>query len=1255
MYKKIINPNTGKALSIDKPGGITVLKKYLEVIDLQVGGDDKGKDVEKAVKNKGGEIVEEIIDGPKEVANFFGKNIKKGFTGLFKWGKRKSPKKNLSSLDERMIKNIFDSDESKEADKKFASAKAAQLAADNNKSVHEIAQALLTMGQERTSEKGWTKMEVKIALRFIKSWDKKHDKKWSELVNQMKKKKIKKKGLLAWLSKKTGQARESLLGWASDTRAYSNAKESVQEFSAELEKKIQTGEEELGKRNETIKTLESEVEVVKKKLEEEEKKNSNNKQDIENLKKDIENKQSQIDTLKQERNIAISTTKDNIVTINQQHKENLHLKKNNIRLQKENVPKNIHLHQRNEANRKIGKANKKIRKLIKEKMRLKEIIQRRGYNNPYEENKLKLDYQDNLLDLNYEMKQFNNNNNNTQIDLNNKQAYIARKNQIKQQRELLSRNKDNSEFLINVFDEDDLIKTQQEYAVKRAYSDSQKPNNKHFVKEDDIDDDIYEHNKSIHKGATSIIVDKDAFNKNMTPGDVIMIQNDQGEPDFNVIKEVQILNESDQVGGRVSRYFTLFKNEKCYANPEKRIITYKFVSRKDYSQIGGKSDPIKYRIIFEKPFERRHENPDLIIATGSRAFASFEKIGRINVGKWLKDNKKASDKAASNKLESEKAALDQRIKDAQAEAVKKELESNELIKLAKKLQAECEGKDPSSDECKKAREAKNKADIAAAEAKKGKDLVDSLWDIGKAAYSGDYSKLKNFAEQKTKESLSKKDNQKTALSMAIKYAAPATGVAAVAGLGLAGKKLYNRYLKNNFFNKMYQLIDYESQGIQLGGSFFSDGFNKLKKFGTKNLGNLKKIGKEGFKLASKVVGDSSKNLSKIKNSTKYGKSINPAPYPNYRENLPTRISNIELKRYLKNTEIQNNIYNLFRKIEKEFGKIELHDKSDQNIKEYKKFKDNVISNKSSIIEGGDGTIKNFIDNLFNLIKSNNPSSSSSPVNTNNSTTRASSSSSSSGNTNNSSTKDSSRNSPNQSNASSSSSNFPSQVLVSDQGSSGTGLSQVSVSNSGSGSNRSEEFTNLNNASLTNPEDVIHVGGAFYTKKFEDTNCFLNDDHGGRLILNHLFRIKNAQYQSKEDNLDHLEEYLEEKKLKKIVNDNPIDALLSMEAKSFYRISKIKFKSPKEEIDFIDSMIISYGLSFHYIYVNNTDDYIYNLITNCNYNGENGWHRVETSSNSVPPNTKVENIDKDDKTKQIAEKIVKKSKNSNEKLIIIYTD
>ena len=64
---------------------------------------------------------------------------------------------------------------------------------------------------------------------------------------------------------------------------------------------------------------------------------------------------------------------------------------------------------------------------------------------------------------------------------------------------------------------------------------------------------------------------------------------------------------------------------------------------------------------------------------------------------------------------------------------------------------------------------------------------------------------------------------------------------------------------------------------------------------------------------------------------------------------------------------------------------------------------------------------------------------------------------------------------------------------------------------------------------------------------------------------------------------------------------------------------------------------------------------YNFITNCNYNNVIGWYKVETSSSTTPPTTKVENIDKDNKTKKIAEKIVKKSKNSNEKLIIIYRD
>ena len=45
------------------------------------------------------------------------------------------------------------------------------------------------------------------------------------------------------------------------------------------------------------------------------------------IKKENEDKKSQIETLKKERNIAVSATKDNISTIKEKHKENLHLKK----------------------------------------------------------------------------------------------------------------------------------------------------------------------------------------------------------------------------------------------------------------------------------------------------------------------------------------------------------------------------------------------------------------------------------------------------------------------------------------------------------------------------------------------------------------------------------------------------------------------------------------------------------------------------------------------------------------------------------------------------------------------------------------------------------------------------------------------------------------------------------------------------------------------------------------------------------------
>ena len=190
MYKKIINPNTGKAIRVDQPGGITVLKKYLEVIDIKSGGyekKDKGSDVEKIIKNKGSEIVEEIIDGPKEVANFFGKKIKSGFTYVFGL-KRQYPGKRLKSLDERMVQNIFDSDESKNPDKKFASSKAAQLAANSGHSIEEISIALLVLQHKRTSNRGWTKMDVEIGIQYIESWNNKHKKKWSKKIKEIKKK-----------------------------------------------------------------------------------------------------------------------------------------------------------------------------------------------------------------------------------------------------------------------------------------------------------------------------------------------------------------------------------------------------------------------------------------------------------------------------------------------------------------------------------------------------------------------------------------------------------------------------------------------------------------------------------------------------------------------------------------------------------------------------------------------------------------------------------------------------------------------------------------------------------------------------------------------------------------------------------------------------------------------------------------------------------------------------------------------------------
>jgi len=1184
MYKKIINPTNGKAISLEHPEGIKVLKKYLNVIETQTGGEDNKKEkkpsgISGAVKKKGAEIAEEIIDGPKEVANFFGKKVKSGFSDFFGW-KRKSPKKNLIALDQRMIKNIFDSEDSPEADKKFASAKAAELASQSGFSNVDIGQALLTMGQERSSAKGWTKMEVGIAIRFIKSWNEKHNKKWSSLVKNMGKKKVKKTGILGWLAKKTGQARETLLGWTSDTRTNSNVKEGVTEFANDLEKKIGEKEKELGESNNKIKTLQSE-------LDSEKKNNSGKSEDMEKLIKENEDKKSQIETLKKERNIAVSATKDNISVIKEKHKENLHLKKKNLLLQKNNVSREIHLNQRNEANRKIGKANKRIRQLIKNNLRLKETITRKGFTSPYQENKLKLDYQDSMLDLNYRMKQFNNDNNS---DLFNKQEYVAKKNQIRQQRNLLLKNQDNSDFLINVFDEDDLIKTKKEYAVKSALLESEKFKNNIELEENELDEDIYEHNKSISKGDTSIVIDEKKWNPKFTPGDVIMIHSESGEPTFNRVKEVKILNKSDQAGG------------------------------KNNSSIKLKGDPVKYQIIFEKPFEKRHENPDIIITTGSDSYDSFEKIGEVNVAKWLKDNQEAIKLAKANKSASEKEALEKRIKNAQDSAIKKELESNKLFQYAKKLQEECKGKDPSSNECKKADEAQKKATAAAVEADAAKKSAEKIWNVGSRLFKGDVSVIKELAEEQAKKALEKGENQNKLASMAVKYAAPAAGLAAAAGLGVAGRHYYLKYYKNNFFNKMYQLVDSVNLNRLSGGSSFFE--------------NLTKFGKKGFKTASKFMGDKGKKLSKIKNSKKYGNAMTSSPYNGYQSELINRIPDDKyplLSKYFREVDFQEKIFNHFKVI-KGMSSIEQDDKS--NNKDFKIFvkRLNDPVNQKNLEGTDDQEIKGFINELKKILPS---SLSSSRINNS---------------------------------VSNSESNGNKSLISASSFNSSRNVSRVNADNTKNVirkvANASKEVSKREVAKIVGEALGKGIqGGALFTTTYPDTNCFLNEKHGGQLILDHLFELKKKHSKLKIDNIENLKKYLKSDKMgedklieidrKQNLKSNA-ELILDLKIKSFLDISGIKFQSNQDEIDFISSMIMSYSSAFHYIYIkdNLDENYVYNLVTYCNNKNKHGWFKIETCSNSTPPKTEVTQLDKDNNLSKIAEKIVLNSKNVHEKIIII---
>ena len=72
----------------------------------------------------------------------------------------------------------------------------------------------------------------------------------------------------------------------------------------------------------------------------------------------------------------------------------------------QNIPKDIILKQNKIFNKKIGKANKKIRSLIEKNIMLSNKLERRGINVP--NNFRKLEKQDAMLDLNYEMQKYNN-------------------------------------------------------------------------------------------------------------------------------------------------------------------------------------------------------------------------------------------------------------------------------------------------------------------------------------------------------------------------------------------------------------------------------------------------------------------------------------------------------------------------------------------------------------------------------------------------------------------------------------------------------------------------------------------------------------------------------------------------------------------------------------------------------------------------------------------------------------------------------
>jgi hypothetical protein len=944
MYKQIIDPITGKVISVNDPKGAKILKNYINIINQKGGEDDddkdgykgnkKGKDGKdfkpyKKIVSKSDEAIDEVIEGPKEVSGFFGNKVKKGFSDFFGW-KKKSPKNNLQALDKRLIKNIFDSDDTKDADFKFASKEAAEVASKQGFNVDIICSALFTMGQERVSKEGWTKREVLIAGDFIKSWNKKHPKdRWQEMTKKMNRKEPKKKGILGWLSKKTGQARESLLGFLTDHRSHANVKISLKELETQYNDKLSNQEKEFKKKesdlSENLKKITEEKEKHAANFEKVKKENDSNSENLTNLEKKINEKNDKIETLTKARNIAIDTHKDNILTINSQHKENINLKKNLQDFQKKNIPKDIILKQNKIFNKKIGKANKKIRSLIEKNIMLSNKLERRGINVP--NNFRKLEKQDAMLDLNYEMQKYNNMDGNNPYFKQNENSYLVKKAQIQAQRELLNNNKNNTDFLIDVFDEDDLLETKKEYAVKRSYFETKQQMDK--AQNDNIeviDDDTYQHEGSINKDSKHMIVSPENFNHKMTKNDIIVINDSNGEPEFNQIDHIEILNENDNL------------NQK---GGDKKYTT--------------KADPIKYKVVFKKPFDKRYHNPNMIIATDSKAYGSFEKMGKLNITSWKKVQDKNASDAASAKSAEEKALLEK----LKADAVKTHLEADEKYQAYLKAQKECEGKSPNSPECKAAEKAKEDSDAAKKNADDAaKANMDEMMGIGKDIISGDFKSLKEKAWKKGMDKMSKADTQQSTMgkvgSFMKRNAATGIGLAAVAGLGVTGKVLLDKYYYNNFINFLYlYTINKLGCNMELGDLYKKNDITLPQKGGNwmGDLGkNIGKFAKKGFDAVSK----SSKGMTKKMNIVRKSKKISI----NWDEDCKKNVSD-ETKALFADKSSLNEIYSKFTSYAKKY---------DMTLENYNNFVIKFNNFLISEIKTDDNKIKNFINGLNKIKK-----------------------------------------------------------------------------------------------------------------------------------------------------------------------------------------------------------------------------------------------------------------------------------------------